>query len=166
MEERSVKLAVFGIVVITAIVGVVMLFATAKTGAGVYGGALKGDPFPYTRYLEGQSFIETPGWENTLIEPGYQVYGGATEALVNLEPVSRQVQQGVSYKRNPYTKTRTGLLTCSVLNFPNNAYAPVNVNKQQYDSYIQMGRTCFSRTVDGIPIRDLLGDFACCNRLS
>lgn len=166
MEDRNIKIAVLGIVVICAIVGMVLLFATAKTGAGVYGGALKGDPFPYTRYLEGQPLVETPGWETTLIEPDTYVFGGASEALVDLEPVKREVQQDVSYKRNPYTKTRTGLVTCSVMNFPNNAYAPVNVNKQQYDSYTGMGRTCFAQTVEGIPVRELLGDFGCCNRIS
>ena|GEM_PF-1373095 len=165
MDEKSLTLTVLGIVVVIAIVGLVMLFTAAKTGAGVYGGALKGDPFPYTRYLEGQSVVESPGYETTLIEPEPVVFGGADETLVNMHGVPREVQKGVSYKRDPKLKTRTGLVTCATLRFPNNAYAPVNVNQQQWESYVQMGRTCFTKTIDGVPVREILGDHACCSRM-
>ncbi|MBW3004297.1 hypothetical protein KY328_01065 [Candidatus Woesearchaeota archaeon] len=164
METKNLTLTVLGIVIITAIVGLVLLFTMANTGAGVYGGALKGDPFPYTRYIEGQAMIETPGWETTLIEPSTQIYGGATETLVDLTEVPREVQKDVVYKRDPYAKTRTAKISCSVLKFPSNVYAPNNVNVQQWQSYIGMGRTCFTETIDGTPVRDILGDFACCRR--
>ena len=162
MEERSLTLTVLGVVIITAIVGLVLLFTVAKTGAGVYGGALKGDPFPYTRYLEGQSVIEAPGWETTLIEPEPPVFGGASETLVDLKETPREVQKNVIYKRDPMLKTYTGKLTCTVLKFAGDTYAPLNVNQQQWQSFIGMGRTCFTETVEGIPVRELLGDFACC----
>ncbi len=164
MEERSLTLTVLGIVIITAIVGMVLLFTMAKTGAGVYGGALKGDPFPYTRYIEGRPVIESPGWETILIEPRDPIYGGADETLVNLKNVPREVQKGVTYKRDPYAKTRTAKLSCAVLQFPSKVYAPLNVNVQQWESYVSMGRTCFTETVDGTPIRNILGDYACCRR--
>ncbi|MBW3002515.1 hypothetical protein KY338_05145 [Candidatus Woesearchaeota archaeon] len=164
METKSLTLTVLGIVIITAIVGLVLLFTMSKTGAGVYGGALKGDPFPYTRYIEGQPVVETPGWETTLIEPANPIYGGATETLVDFTEVPREVQKDVVYKRDPYAKTRTAKLSCAMLKFPSNVYAPNNVNVQQWESYIGMGRTCFTETVDGIPVRDILGDFACCRR--
>lgn len=162
MEERSLTLTVLGIVIITAIVGMVLLFASAKTGAGVYGGALKGDPFPYTRYLEGQPLVETPGWETTLIQPTDTVFGGASETLVDLKNTPREVQQGVSYKRDPFQKTVTGKISCSVMRFPGNVYATIGVNQQQARSYSAMGRTCFSKTVDGTPVVDMIGVYACC----
>ena len=166
MEERSLTLTVLGVVIVTAIVGLVLLFTAAKTGAGVYGGALKGDPFPYTRYLEGQSVVETPGWETTLIEPDKTVFGGASEALVNSEPVSREVQKNVLYKRDPALATRTGRLNhCSVLKFAGNVYAPLSASEQQFRSNVAMGRTCFAKTIDGTPVRELTGDYGCCSRI-
>lgn len=167
METKSLTLTVLGLVVITAIVGLVLLFTMSKTGAGVYGGALKGDPFPYTRYIEGQPVVESPGWETTLLEPENPVYGGADETIVDWKTSQleqKEVQKDVSYKRNPYEKTRIGKISCSVLNFPSNVYAPNNVNVQQWESYVGMGRTCFTKTAEGIPVRDIIGGFACCQR--
>lgn len=167
MEERSLTLTVLGVVIITAIVGMVLLFTAARTGAGVYGGALKGDPFPYTRYIEGQPVVETPGYEDTLIQPDDPVYGGADKTIVDWvdqKQVPREVQDDVLYKRNPYKKTRTGLISCSVLNFPSKIYAPMSVSKQQFDSYRSMGKTCFAQTAEGTPVTNLIGDYACCTR--
>lgn len=167
MEGKNLTLTVLGIVIITAIVGMVLMFTMAKTGAGVYGGALKGNPFPYTRYIEGKSIVETPGWEDVLVEPDTQIYGGASERIINwktTQEVPKEVQKDVTYKRDPYAKTRTAKISCSVLKFPSNVYAPNNVNVQQWQSYVSMGRTCFTQTVDGTPVRDILGDHACCRR--
>jgi len=166
METKSLTITVLGIVIITAIVGLVLLFTMSSTGAGVYAN-IENDPFPYTRYIEGQPVVESPGWEDKLIEPANPVYGGAGETITDWETnklTERDVQKGVTYKRNPYQKTVTGKISCSVLKFPSNVYAPINVNVQQWESYVGMGRTCFTETVDGTPVRDIIGDFACCRR--
>lgn len=164
MDERNLTLTVLGIVIVISIVGLVLLFSMAKTGAGVYGGALKGDPFPYTRYIEGQPQIETPGYQDTLIAPSNTVFGGATETLVDNSEVAREVQQGVTYKRDPEKKTRTAKITCTTLQFPNNVYAPITANEQQFLSYSSMDRKCFKKTVDGKKVIDLIGSLACCTR--
>ncbi|MBW2986161.1 hypothetical protein KY333_02210 [Candidatus Woesearchaeota archaeon] len=164
MDERNLTLTVLGIVVVISIVGLVLLFSMAGTGAGVYGGALKGDPFPYTRYIEGQPLVESPGYQTTMIDPTNPVFGGADEALINYEPVPREVQKGVTYKRDPALKTRTAKITCTTMRFPNNVYAPISSNQQQWESYTSMGRKCFKKNVDGEKVIDLIGSLACCTR--
>jgi len=164
MDERNLTLTVLGIVIVIGIVGLVLLFSMANTGAGVYGGALKGDPFPYTRYIEGQPWVETPGYQTTLIDPANTVFGGATETLVDYSEVPREVQKGVTYKRDPEKKTRTAKITCTTMRFPNNVYAPISSNQQQFESYTSMGRQCFKKTVDGDKVIDIIGALACCTR--
>jgi hypothetical protein len=165
MDEKSLTLTVMGIIVILAIVGLVLLFSAAKTGAGVYGGALKGKSYPYTRFLEHTGpVVETPGYQTTLIEPWPEDFGGATETLVNLENVPREVQKDVTYKRDPFKKTRTGIVTCNLAKFPGNVFAPIRASQQQRDSYVSMGRKCFEKMTDGTRVLDTVGSFACCTR--
>lgn len=48
-ETRGIALVILGIVAVIAVVGLVLLFVQGKnaTGEGIYGGAIKGDPYPY-----------------------------------------------------------------------------------------------------------------------
>ena len=165
MDEKSITLTVMGIIVIIAIVGLVLLFSVAKTGAGVYGGALKGKSYPYTRFLEHTGpVVETPGFQTTLIEPMPEDFGGATETLVNLQNTPREVQKDVVYKRDPFKKTRTGIVTCNLAEFPGNVFAPMSASQQQMQAYVGMGRKCFTHMTDGSKVIDSIGTFACCTR--
>jgi len=49
MEERNIALVILGIIAIIAIVGLILLFTTGRTttAQGVYGGAIKQEPYPY-----------------------------------------------------------------------------------------------------------------------
>jgi len=47
MEGKEVSLSILGIVAVISVAGLVLMFNTALTGQGVYGGALKGEPYPY-----------------------------------------------------------------------------------------------------------------------
>ncbi len=67
-EHKGIALVILGIVAVIAIVGLVLLFTgKTTTGQGVYGGALKNDPYPYwtdrgvPRNTPGVEYPGTPG---------------------------------------------------------------------------------------------------------
>ena len=75
MEERHISLWVLGIIVVLALVGLFLLFKSAKTGAGFvasksypiegrYGAYSNTNPFPYYAPTYGVSPMEIPGYQN------------------------------------------------------------------------------------------------------
>lgn len=163
-ENKGLTIAIIGIVAVTAIVGLVFLFSVAKTGAGVYGGALKGNMFPYTRFVSTQPVVETPGWEETVSAPDLEVYGGAAR-LQEDTTVERQVSSGFRYARE-LGKIPTTLTTCMALDFKdeqgNRVFAPIGVTRQQLADYEYTKEYCFRYTADGTPVSTIIAKDACC----
>ena len=165
MEQRkTIALAILGVVAVIAIVGLVLLFTVSQTGAGVYGGALKGRLFPYSRIqLPRHVVLEQPGFPEEKLQPD-TIYAGAPllqDALPG-QRVERMPTTGSRYKRE-LSRIPTTLTTCMAMQFPGNVFAPLGVSDTgQIRSYEGMGRTCFRETVDGIPISRLIAKIACC----
>ncbi|MEM4263775.1 MAG: hypothetical protein QW666_02675 [Candidatus Woesearchaeota archaeon] len=163
-ENKGLTIAIIGIVAVTAIVGLVFLFSVAKTGAGIYGGAIKGNLFPYTRFTSTQPVVETPGWEETITAPETEVYGGASRLQDNTA-VERQVSSGFRYGRE-LGMIPTTLTTCMALDFRdtagNRVFAPIGVTRQQLQDYEPIKEHCFRYTADGTPVSTIIAKDACC----
>ncbi|MBD3303702.1 hypothetical protein GF343_01025 [Candidatus Woesearchaeota archaeon] len=75
MEERKIALWVLGIIIVLGLVGLFLMFKSAKTGAGFvasktyptigkYGAYSNENPFPYYTSTYGVSSTEIPGYQN------------------------------------------------------------------------------------------------------
>ena len=175
-EKKGIVIAIIGIVAVTAIVGLVFLFSVSKTGEAfiggpkVYGGATKGNMFPYTRFMDqAQPVVETPGWTDTVAAPAENVYGGAARAdlyVGNTMPtVEKQVSSGFRYDRE-LGKIPTTLTSCIALDFKDNAgnriFAPIGVSRNMLPSYEVMKTNCFRYTADGTSVNTIIAYDACC----
>lgn len=175
-HNKGIAIAIIGIVAVTAIVGLVFLFSVSKTGASfmggpkIYGGATKGNMFPYTRFMDQQQpVVETPGWEDTVSAPAENVYGGAARAdlyVGNTMPtVEKQVSSGFRYERE-LGKIPTTLTTCMALEFKdaagNRVFAPVGVSRNMLQDYEFVKGNCFRYTADGTPVNTIIAKDACC----
>ena len=119
MERKSVALAILGIVAVIAIVGLVLLFATTQTGAGVYSNT-EGKLFPMSR-IQNQAnvLVETPGWQDGVNAPQEIVYAGGAlwqDPLPN-QRIERAVTSGSAYKRR-IGAIPTALTTCMAFSPP------------------------------------------------
>jgi len=67
MAEKNLSLVILGIVAVIAVIALVLLFTqfTGTTGQGIYGGAMKGDPYPYWS----QRGVPLGGIEPKYLEP-------------------------------------------------------------------------------------------------
>lgn len=110
-ESKGVALAILGIVAVIAVVGLIMLF-TGATGevslpAKVYGGALRGEEFPYLSDRSTGGYPGTGGTPDGVYYPaGFYTEKPSPIALQEDAPFYGQEQVGTksmnTYNRQPY----------------------------------------------------------------
>ena|GEM_PF-4602750 len=115
MEQRHITLCVLGVVIILAIVALVMLFSTAKTGATVGGGiyVYPKSPFPYTRHIERTE--ERPAAYGVQTQAQIPPYGGASRTFGGWHDEGAEigVSKGFIYGRDPQKKIHQVLTSCT-----------------------------------------------------
>jgi hypothetical protein len=181
MEQRNIALAILGIVAVLAIVGLVLLFTSRMSGAGVYGGyvsnpVLRGDTDPYSRIKSGRATYEEPGWMSTVNIPEQTTYGGGIQVPVGEVRAGEEktVQQNTRYKRSAETaiptKGTTTSFSCRYLaqvgmfkdEAGRNVFAPEEVGVRMWQS-ISGKQQCFTHTYQGEPLSTYrVGAYACC----
>jgi hypothetical protein len=110
MEEKHIALYILGILAIVVLVGLILAYSGAKTGAiasGIYGGALRVDrppeeeAFPYTRWID--KLEEQPYAYGVQVQQQIPDFGGASRTFGgSLNPgVEIGTSDGFVYNRDP-----------------------------------------------------------------
>ncbi|MBW2986085.1 hypothetical protein KY333_01815 [Candidatus Woesearchaeota archaeon] len=115
MEEKHTALVVLGLIVILGIIGLVLMFNSAKTGATVGGGVYMypKSPFPYTRQIN--KVTENPAAYGVQTEAQIPTYGGASRFFGGSQNPGAEeaVSQGFVYARDPEKKIHQVFTSCT-----------------------------------------------------
>jgi hypothetical protein len=115
MEEKHTALVVLGVIAILGIIGLVLMFNSAKTGATVGGGVYMypKSPFPYTRQIN--RVTENPAAYGVQTEAQIPPYGGASETFGGWHNAGAEiaVSQGFVYARDPEKKIHQVFTSCT-----------------------------------------------------
>lgn len=176
MEENKLAVAILGVVVVIAIIGLLFMFTTAKSGAMAYGSYVVPkiytnyghEPFPYARQAEARYMVEYPAGTISGEYPGAPMYAGASEFFVT--GTERGVQSTLgptftTYGRSAETDIPTAKTTGVALEFPGGVKASYCYGSRIYfTKSADPTRTCFTEDRYGRKITDLLPQYyGCCD---
>lgn len=114
-EDKHTALVVLGIIVILAIIGLLLMIKTEKTGeafGGIYTN-FEGEPFPYTRQIN--KVMENPASYGVQTEQQIPDMGGASRTFGgDLNPGAEiAVSKGFVYARDPERKIYQVKTSCT-----------------------------------------------------
>ncbi|MEM4263776.1 MAG: hypothetical protein QW666_02680 [Candidatus Woesearchaeota archaeon] len=176
MEENKLAVAILGIVVVIAIIGLLFMFSAAKSGGVVYGSYVtpkiytnyKQEPFPYARQAEPRYMVEYPAGTISGEQPGAPTYAGASQFFITGTEKGVQSTLGTaysSYGRSAETHVPTAQTTGVGIEFPGGVKANYCYGTRvYYTKAADPTRTCFTEDRYGRKVSDLLPQYyGCCD---
>ncbi len=176
MEENKLAVAILGVVVVIAVIGLLFMFTTVKSGAMTYGSYVvpkiytnyNQNPFPYSRQGTERSMMEYPAGTISGEYPGAPTYAGASEFFMTGTEKGVQSTLGSaysSYGRSAETHIPTVQTTGVGLEFPGGIRASYCYgSRTYYAKSADPTRNCFTEDRYGRKISDLLPQYyGCCD---